>query len=142
MLTLWSKDIVLCTNGPANLSNHERNRIEAQGIAVREELIAQLEGRDGQLEKIVFANGDVLARRAMFFNTGEYQSSTLLAKLGCELDEKGRASTGHFEESNVDGVYVVGDASGDIQLVVVAAAEGARAAVAINKAFLRNAGLL
>jgi thioredoxin reductase len=142
MLTLWSKDIVLCTNGPASLSNHERNRIEAQGIMIREELIAQLEGRDGQLEKIVFANGDVLARRAMFFNTGEHQRSTLLAKLGCELDEKGRACTGHFEDSNVDGVYVVGDASGDIQLVVVAAAEGARAAVAINKGFLRDAGLL
>jgi thioredoxin reductase len=142
MLTLWSKDIVLCTNGPANLSNDERNRIEAQGILIREESIAQLQGRDGRLERIVFANGDVLPRRAMFFNTGEHQRSTLIAKLGCEFDEKGRASTGQFEESNVDGVYVVGDASGDMQLVVIAAAEGARAAVAINKDLLRDAGLI
>jgi thioredoxin reductase len=66
----------------------------------------------------------------------------LIAKIGCELDEKGRAATGDFEESNVPGLYVVGDASGDVQFAIVAAAEGARAAVAINKAILREAALI
>jgi thioredoxin reductase len=54
------------------------------------------------------------------------------------LDEKGRADTGDFEESNVPGLYIVGD-SGDVQFAIVATAEGARAAVAINKAVLREA---
>jgi thioredoxin reductase len=66
--------------------------------------------------------------------TGERQKSSLIAKLGCELDEKGRTDTGDFEEPNVSGLCVAGDASDDIQFAIVAAAEGARAAFAINKA--------
>ena len=38
---------------------------------------------------------------------------------------------------SVPGVYVAGDVSRDVQLVIIAAAEGARAALAINKALLR-----
>jgi pyruvate/2-oxoglutarate dehydrogenase complex dihydrolipoamide dehydrogenase (E3) component len=33
----------------------------------------------------------------------------------------------------VPGLFVAGDAAGDVQFVIVAAAEGARAAVAINR---------
>lgn len=109
-------------------------------IPVRQEPIAHLDGtEDGLLHSIVFANGEALAREAMFFNTGERQRSPLIAKLGCELDEKGRSETGDFEESNVPGLYIVGDVSGDVQFAIVAAAEGAGAAVAINKAVLREA---
>jgi thioredoxin reductase len=143
MLTLWSKDLVLCTDGPAELSRAQRERLALHEIPVREEPIAHLDGtEDGLLRSIVFANGEALAREAMFFNTGERQRSPLIAKLGCELDEKGRADTGDFEESNVPGLYIVGDASGDVQFAIVAAAEGARAAVAINKAVLREASLI
>jgi thioredoxin reductase len=41
----------------------------------------------------------------------------------------------------VPGVYVVGDASRDVQFAVVAAAEGAKAAVAINKTLQARSGL-
>jgi thioredoxin reductase len=143
MLTLWSKDLVLCSDGPSELSAAEQERLTQHGIAVREERIARLEGaEDGLLERIVFTTGEALPRRAMFFNTGQYQHSPLLAKLGCIFTEKGRADTSRFEETNIPGLYVVGDASGDVQLLVVAAAEGARAAFAINKAMLREAGLI
>jgi len=45
------------------------------------------------------------------------------------------------EESSVRGVYVGGDASRDVLLVAVAIAEGAKAAVAINRALLQDDGL-
>jgi thioredoxin reductase len=143
MLTSWSKDLVLCTDGPAELCRAQRERLMLQKIPVREEPITRLEGtEDGLLRNIVFANGEALARQAMFFNTGARQRSPLIAKLGCELDEKGRADTGDFEESNVHGLFIVGDASGDVQFAIIAAAEGARAAVAINKSLLREASLI
>ena len=143
MLTLWSKDLVLCTDGPAELSRAQRERLALHEIPVREEPIARLDGtEDGLLRSIVFANGEALTREAMFFNTGERQRSALIAKLGCELDDKGRAGTGDLEESSVPGLYIVGDASGDVQFAIVAAAEGARAAVAINKAMLLEASLI
>ena len=44
------------------------------------------------------------------------------------------------EETSVPDVYVAGDVSRDVLLVAVAIAEGAQAAVAINKGFLRRDG--
>ena len=46
------------------------------------------------------------------------------------------------EETSVPGVYVAGDVSRDVLLIAVALAEGAKAAVAINRALLSEAGLL
>jgi thioredoxin reductase len=61
---------------------------------------------------------------------------------GCKRDEKGGIiSDPVTEESSVPGVYVAGDASRDVLLIAVAIAEGAKAAVAINRALLREDGL-
>jgi thioredoxin reductase len=43
-----------------------------------------------------------------------------------------------LSETNVPGVFVAGDASRDAQFVVVAAAEGVKAALAINQALQRE----
>ena len=59
-------------------------------------------------------------------------------KLGCRLNRKGAVVTGRNEESGVPGLYVAGDASHDVQLAIVAAAEGARAAFAINTSFQKE----
>ena len=136
-LTIWSADLVLCTDGPARLRAPDRERLARNGIAVREERIVRLEGTDGILEHIVFANGDTLARRGMFFNTGQFQRSPLPARLGCEFTEKGLVRPGKYESTNVPGVYVAGDASHDVHLAIIAAEEGTKAAFAINTALLK-----
>jgi thioredoxin reductase len=59
---------------------------------------------------------------------------TLAERLGCLFNRKGTVNTGTLCDTNVPGVFVAGDASRDAQFVVVAAAEGIKAAVAINKA--------
>jgi thioredoxin reductase len=142
MLTLWSEDLVLCTDGPAGLSDEQRARLAHHNIPVREEPIARLEGTpDGMLERLVFASEETLTRHALFFNTGQTQRSSLFSKLGCDFTGKGGVRSRDTEETNVPGLYVAGDASRDVQFVIVAAAEGAQAAVAINKALLREDGL-
>jgi thioredoxin reductase len=45
-------------------------------------------------------------------------------------------NTGKCEATNVPGLYVAGDASKEAQFVIVAAAEGTEAAMAIHKALL------
>ena len=44
--------------------------------------------------------------------------------------------TGACEATNVPGLYVAGDASKEAQFVIVAAAEGAEAGMAIHKSLL------
>jgi thioredoxin reductase len=43
------------------------------------------------------------------------------------------AITDKSQQTNIKGLYVVGDASKDVHFVVVAAAEGAKAGVYVNK---------
>ena len=79
-----------------------------------------------------------LPRRALFFTTGQAQQSQLAVGLGCELNDKGTVRTGRYESTHVSGLYVAGDASRAVQWVVVAAAEGAEAAFAMNTDLLRE----
>jgi thioredoxin reductase len=131
-LTPWSRDLVLCTDGAAAIDDEGLARLQRNGIGVREEAIARLEGTDGILERIVFSNGEAISRRALFFTTGQYQRSDLSVRLGCEINEKGTVRTGKYESTHLSGLYVAGDASRAVQWVVVAASEGAEAAFAIN----------
>ena len=137
-LTVWTRDLVLCTDGPASHSEWMRNRLEAFDIRVREERVVRLEGREGRLDRIVFQEGAVEHRRALFLATGQHQASELPARLGCVFTADGAVDTGKCEATNVPGLYVCGDASREAQFVVVAAAEGAEAGMAINKALLEE----
>lgn len=137
-LTGWSRDIVLCTDGPCGYSAEERAKLARNGVTVREEPVAALEGRDGKLERVVFADGSSIERRGLFFTTGQTQCSDLARSLGCEFNEKGTVSTGKYEATHIPGLYVAGDASRDVQWVIVAAAEGAEAAYAINQEFIKE----
>jgi thioredoxin reductase len=143
MMKQWSADVILCTDGPATLSPEVQARLEEHGIVVCRERVTKLEGdQNGHLHRICFADGTVIERAALFFSTGCTQRSDLWASLGCKRDEKGGIISNPLtEESTVPGVYVAGDASRDVLLIAVAIAEGAKAAVAINRALLREAGL-
>ena len=142
MMLQWSPDVVLLTDGPSALSPDERERLDARGVSVREDPIARLEGIDGKLQRVVFGDGRSLERSALFFNTGQHQRSPLAEMLGCTYDDRGGIATEASDVATcVPGVYVAGDASRDVQLVVVAAAEGVKAASAINRNLLTADGL-
>jgi thioredoxin reductase len=137
-LTVWSDDVVLCTDGPSGLSDVELEHLSGRGVEVREDRVVRLEGKDGYLERIVFETGESLPRRALFVCAGQHQHSGLARKLGCRFTSKGAVDTGSFEATEVPGLYVAGDSSKEAQFVVVAAAEGAEAGMAINRALLKE----
>ena len=134
----WSRDVVVCSDGEPSFSKDDRAFLKQHDIAVRSAPIVALEGKDGLLERLRFADGSVLERRALFFNTGQKPQSALAERLGCKMSEKGSIVTDKHEGTCVPGVYVAGDASRDLQLAIMAAAEGANAAFAINKALLEE----
>ena len=137
-LTVWSQDIVLCTDGPSGLSESEEEGLAAAEIEVREDRIVRLEGQDGLLQRVVFATGEPMPRNALFFCTGQHQRSPLAEELGAKFNEKGAVDTGTCESTNVPGLYVAGDSSKEAQFVIVAAAEGTKAATDINRALLKE----
>lgn len=137
-MTVWSRDLVLLTDGPGALADEDRDRLRRYGISVREEHLLRLEGTGGQLERIVFDTGAPLPRQVMFFSMRQRQRSPFPAQLGCQFTAQGGVETNEHEATCVPGVYVAGDASKREQYAVVSAAEGALAATAINEALTRE----
>ena len=135
-LTRWTGDLTLCTGGPEGLSDQNRERLARAGIRVHTGVIAGLEGFDGCLESVVLAGGRKVACRALFFRSEFRQRSALAERLGCTFTKRGAVETGSYQTTEVPGLFVAGDASRKVQLAIVAAAEGAEAAFAINSALL------
>lgn len=132
MMKTWSRDVVLCTDGTSRLRATERAALKQHGIDVYENKILRLEGTLGKLERIVFADGATLPRTALFFSTGNVQRSELPQAIGCTLTPKGSVRAGRDQRSSCPGIFVAGDAAEDSHYVIVAAAEGAKAAMHIN----------
>lgn len=132
LIRQWTQDLVLCTSSRGFLSADTRKRLTEQGIALREDPVTALEGEGGKLTALVFENGERLKRTAVFLSSEQRLRNMLVEDLGCEMTEHGVVcdENGH---TSVADVFVAGDVSRDVQLAIVAAAEGARAALAINQ---------
>jgi thioredoxin reductase len=137
-MTAWTDDIMLCTDGAAGYSAAGRKLLARNGIRLIEQRIASLEGSRGRLRTVVFADGERLARDAMFFDTPSRPQSRLAESIGCKFGRNGGVLCGEYEATSVPGVFVAGNIIRDVQLTIVAAAEGARAAFGINRALTRE----
>ncbi len=136
-LLLWSKDVILCTDGALECDPDVLACMKRNGVRVIDRPIARLEGSGNRLERIRFRDGSELARAALFFSPGQHQRSHLAEQLGCGFcQDDGCVQCGENAATSVPGVYAAGNASRGVQLVIAAAAEGMQAAFAINTALL------
>lgn len=132
----WSRDVVLLTDGEGDLTDEERAALERNRIPVIEDRVHAFEGGPDGLRAIAFASHPPMERAAVFFSLGQEQRSPFAEMLGCRMNLKGTVDTARHESTNVPGVYVVGDASRNVQWVALAAAEGAEAAFAIVQSLI------
>lgn len=131
-LRTWSDRVTACTGGK-RVGPKDRERLARNGIALRTERVARLDGGEDVLQRIVFESGPPLECDALFFDTEQVQRSRLPAMLGCETKKQNQIRTHDKQHTCMPGLFLAGDADGDVQFVIVAAAEGARAATAINR---------
>jgi thioredoxin reductase len=136
-LRQWSAKLTLCTNGPMQFSEQELGRLQRNGIEICEERIVRLEGQE-HLERLILENDKTLTCRALFFNGTKTQRSDLAVKLNCDFTKEGAVRVGEYETTNTPGLFVAGDATQRAQQVIIAAAEGAGAAYAINTALMKE----
>jgi thioredoxin reductase len=74
----------------------------------------------------------------LFFNLPCHHQSELARVLGCQFTPAGAIRCGRYEATSVPGVFVAGNILKDVQLSIVAASEGAKAAFGINRALTRE----
>jgi thioredoxin reductase len=128
----WSSDVVLLTDGPAHFGQGARAMLDAAGVRVREEPVRRLVGHDGRLDRIEFASEPVEMRDALFVRTRREQPNGLAAALGCELTAGGTIVTDGDGRTAAAGVYAAGDAATErLRSVAAAIGTGSRAALAV-----------
>jgi len=129
----WSKDLILCTNGKAFQNSAQKDLLQKKGIKIIENKIKKFVGKSGQMEKIVFENGESVLRKGGFVMPQLVQSSDFGKQLGCKSNSLGGIAIDSFGRTNIPGVYAAGDASViSPAQIIIAAAEGVRAAAGVN----------
>lgn len=143
-LLTWSPDVTVLTHGE-RVPDDLAARVRANGLKLRtrrvRRLVGRTDGADGDgsdgdraaLGGAELEGGETLRLDALFFSARRNQHSDLPRLLGCTLDDLGEVVTDRQQGTGVRGLYLAGDASGDVQFVIAAAAEGAKAAVHINR---------
>ncbi len=139
-LTTWTGDVTVCTNGDdPGFDDDLAAKLDALGIPVVTEPILRVQLREGSLRSLVFADGRTLGCEKIFFAIGQYPADDLGAQLGCERDEDGQIVVDPHYHTSVLNVFAAGDIVPGPQLGIVAAAEGAIAALAIHKSLVPEA---
>jgi thioredoxin reductase len=139
-LLTWTKTITLITGGEVgDMSADDRVLLRNFNIEVHDQGIAALEGdKDSkQLSQILLSDHSSFECDALFFNLGTELATDLHERLGCKLDEDcGLVWVDQTQQTSVAGVYAAGDVTPNSQLAIVAAAEGAMAAIHIHQSLI------
>ena len=136
LLSQWSDDVVVLSNGPAEVSPAGLEQLTARGIGVDERPVSRVSGADGQLDTVVFADGTTLSRRGLLVASTLLQRSGLARALGVAFAPPGPLSEEAIAvdamwQTSVPGVFAAGDVSVPMPQVAAAVASGSAAAAAI-----------
>lgn len=132
----WSRNLLVCTNGHATLTEEQKAALRKNEIQIVEDRITALVGTRGMLERVVFTTHEASARQGGFVVPQWHQASPFGALLGCEMKAiDGSVVDGimadRFGRTSVKGVYAAGEVIVPSQLIV-AAAQGSMAAAGVN----------
>jgi thioredoxin reductase len=115
LLSAWSDDVTLFTNGPAALEPEQLRRLAVAGVAVEERPVAALEGPGDELEQVRFEDGAGRAIGGLLIAVQLRERSDLARRLGAEIE----ANPLNADAVKVDGAFrtsVPGlSAAGDVQ---------------------------
>lgn len=144
LLRGWSEDIVLLTDGPAELDTEGRERLTRAGIVVDERPIAGLRAAaDGSLAAVCFADGSELARAGLLVSAPLHQRCDLARQLGAATADPSPAvadavAVDAFCRTTAPGVFAAGDVSARMPQVASAVAAGALAGAAVVQSLLAD----
>ena len=132
----WSRDLLVCTNGHATLTDEQKTALRKKEIQIVEDRITALVGKNGMLERVVFATHEESKRQGGFVVPQHRQASPFGTLLGCEMNTMEGSTlamivTDRLGRTSVKGVYAAGEVTALSQLIV-SAAQGSMAAAGVN----------
>lgn len=133
MISNWTGDLTLLTNGASTIKAEDAALLQKRGIAIVETEVDRFGHENGAVQRIFLKDGTELAVKALYAKPEFVQHCDIPEGLGCELNEHGLIRTSETGKTTVDGVYACGDNSSGIRSVSIAVAAGTMAGATINR---------
>ena len=134
LLSQWSNDLIVFTNGADVLTSADEAALDARGIGVERRPIADIEGDRSGMTGISLTDGTVIARSGGFVRPEWTTALDYESLLGLETDDENLLVVDGNGRTSVPGVFAAGDSTPPgAQQLIVAAGEGAKVAAAINR---------
>jgi thioredoxin reductase len=138
LISNWTKDLTVFTNGPSTLSPEQVEKIRSHQINIVETEIDSFEHDKGYLQRIRFKDGSDFPLKAIYSRPQYEQHSDIPAALGGELTEQGLLKIDAMQRTTIAGVYACGDNTTAMRSVANAVAMGSTAGVALNKEMIEE----
>jgi thioredoxin reductase len=137
LISQWSADLIVFTNGIGQVTDTDETHLAARGIRVDRRPLTDVLGEKGAMTGIQVADGEFIPREGGFVRPRYGAAATFAQQLEPTTDAAGLLVVDAQGRTSVPGLYAAGDTTppGPEQLLV-SAGEGARAAVAINRELL------
>jgi len=134
LISQWTDDLIVFTNGVGQVSDTEEAGLASRGIRVDRRALTDVLGERGAMTGIQVADGEFVPRDGGFVRPRYAAAATFASSLGLSTDATGLIVVDGAGRTSVPGLFAAGDTTppGPEQLLV-SAGEGARAAVAINR---------
>jgi thioredoxin reductase len=132
LLTQWSKDLTVFSNGKCTLTDEQLAKLKAHSIYVIETEIDSLQQTNGQLESITLKDGKVYPFTVMYHKADFVQHSDIPLGLGCATDEGGFIIIDAMQKTTIAGIFAAGDCTTPMRAVANAVAGGTKAGAFIN----------
>lgn len=138
LISNWTKDLTLYTNGPSSLSDQQRAKLEKHTIGIVEKAIDRLDHSEGYISNIIFKNGSKAPAKAIYARLPFVQHSSIPQELGCELTQDGFIKIDPAQRTSVQGLYACGDNTTKMRTVANAVSMGTTTGFMVNKELIEE----
>ncbi|MEZ0053813.1 thioredoxin reductase [Mycobacterium sp. MAA66] len=141
LLTGWTDDIVVLTNGRSGLTDDQLRLLMEADVSVDTRKIAEFVSAGDILTAVAFTDGTELKRSGALVASSLHQRSTLATQLGVQIAPPGpviadAVVVDQLYRTSVPGVFAAGDVCAQMPQVASAIASGSTAAAAMVQSLL------
>lgn len=128
-----TKDLTIFTNGKADFSEEQLEKLAQHNISIVENEIERIIHLNGLLQALVFKDGSSSELTALYNRPDFEQHCMIPVSMGCEMIDHGLIKIDSCQRTTIPGVFACGDNSSPMRAVANAVASGNLSGAMINK---------
>lgn len=133
LISNWTNELALFTNGDAAF---DLSPILDLNVPIIQKKVASFEHQNGKLSSILFADGSASSITALYHRPPFEQQCSLPTVLGCKLTSTGHLEVDGSQQTTINGIYAVGDATQPFRSLAFAVYSGSTAGAMLNHALI------